>query len=374
MLPHRSASRMSTESEPPVFRHQQSTDPSRLQEREKPIIPGSAYFHILITGGGTAVINGEKLPSTRGPVQTAVLDVLHSHAQASGHLVEAKILDQQQKSAFHLKVRPDGSSEFVEDVHDSAPAVGQNRAQSLIKQDSTIVRHLDDPSAQAGLALPPIEVAGRSTEPIRPTGVAREPGVHRTNGVVVDARRPSSASAVRAARLPDMSASTTPTTAPVPVPVPSELTDAVDRVTHAVAAGNTDLASTAANAVVQHSARVFGAEHPCTLEAFALEAYVAHIYGDQEHSAALSLRLASLRHQQGDPRAREEILRAAIAWSMVNTPRTAIALGGELLSMWTQLVEAGCTAIDEQGLRHVERRLAVLGQPPGPGAKVRPKV
>ncbi|MFJ3671053.1 hypothetical protein ACIPSE_31785 [Streptomyces sp. NPDC090106] len=121
------------------------------------------------------------------------------------------------------------------------------------------------------------------------------------------------------------------------ITVPEEIAAAVTLVCEAVTAGELTQAKAQAAVLERQSAHHFGPDHLYTLEARALEAYVAHLLGDHAMATTLSLQVAALRHRQGDIRAREDIERAVASWEMLAAPFTAIPLGKRLLSLWKQI-------------------------------------
>ncbi|MET7608140.1 hypothetical protein ABZS96_38110 [Streptomyces avermitilis] len=142
--------------------------------------------------------------------------------------------------------------------------------------------------------------------------------------------------------------------------MPPQLAEGAARVIDAVADGNLPLAGAAVTELRELATSTFGPEHPNTLEAHALDAYVAHLEGNQAHSTTISLRVARLRFQQGDPRALDEVQRAAATWELLTAPHTAVPLGGELLALWrriTGVTAEGGTASIPEGIRAVESRL-----------------
>ncbi|WP_265565451.1 hypothetical protein [Streptomyces hygroscopicus] len=319
---------------------------------------------MLVAPDGTAAVNGKRLPPTSMPVQTAVLDELHQHAQVRNLAVEATVLDQQHKWALRLRVRPDGSSELLEEpetMHPAEPVGAAGAGQP--------VRRPPDPRPDVGGGVPDATPLDQDTT-LRIT----------TDRVAATPRRPESSPDAEArggdqavaqpqhsapdgqplAPLRPLAATHAPST-PSGDPIPEELAGTLVRIGEAVAAGKTALAADLATTLKQEALRRFGPEHPHTLEAYAVDAYAAHLDGRQEHSTAVSLRLARLRYAQGDPRARDEILRAANTWNLLKAPDVAVPLGEELHSLWLQLAaEAGDTAVDAHGLQHVQSRLAAL--------------
>ncbi|MGP3952559.1 hypothetical protein [Streptomyces sp. 7N604] len=140
--------------------------------------------------------------------------------------------------------------------------------------------------------------------------------------------------------------------------IPRELAEPVARVNAAVAAGELERAEELVSQLTESMVRWHGAEHPYTLECHELAAYIAFLRGHHRRSAAISLELAGLRHRQGDPLAREDVIRAASAWRLLRDTPAAIAHGRELVTLRTRLAAQGwLSAADVKLLDRVERRL-----------------
>ncbi|MGW4088092.1 hypothetical protein ACWEGS_34305 [Streptomyces sp. NPDC004822] len=147
--------------------------------------------------------------------------------------------------------------------------------------------------------------------------------------------------------------------------IPADLAHAVARVNDAVAAGDLPLALSLAQWLRKHSARISGPEHAYTQEAYALEAYVAHLQGDHEHAATVSVYLARMRSKHGDPRAEQDALRAATAWLSLGATPTALALGRQLLTMLDALADSGQPQPELGRMRRLlHDRLRSLGEAP----------
>jgi hypothetical protein len=166
---------------------------------------------------------------------------------------------------------------------------------------------------------------------------------------------------------PDIPGTAMPVPVPVSVPVPEELTELVRQITHAVDTGAPERATALAFRLREHAARAFGAEHPFTLEAYALEAFVAHRGGNHPLATATCLELARIRHGQGDPRAHDELMRAVAAWRLIDNLRSAVEQGRALLEVWSRLAEqGGGSPVDAEVARDVNRRIHALAAQVGP--------
>lgn len=156
-----------------------------------------------------------------------------------------------------------------------------------------------------------------------------------------------------------------PVSGAVPEAVPNELSELVALVRHSVDAGALEQAAALAFRLREHTARAFGREHPYTLEAHALEAFVAHRSDNHRLAAATCIELARIRHRQGDPRVREELTRAAAAWLLVDDVPSAVDHGRALLAVLlavssTRGEQGGRTVVDAALPRLVNRRMRAL--------------
>ncbi|MEV8340111.1 hypothetical protein [Streptomyces niveus] len=146
-----------------------------------------------------------------------------------------------------------------------------------------------------------------------------------------------------------------------PVPVPVELSALVTQIGQAIDSGALERAAALAFRLREHAARTFGAEHPYTLEAQALEAFAAHKSGNHTAATAACLELARIRQEQGDPRAHEDLLRAVAVWQLIDDLPSAVDHGRALLTTWSRLAEDGRTAVgDVELVRGVDRRIHAL--------------
>ncbi|MGW3460603.1 hypothetical protein ACWDE9_13840 [Streptomyces olivaceoviridis] len=276
-------------------------------------------FHVVISANGTIHIDGLPHISSSVPAQKAALDELHRRAQAGGAHVEATVVDHRHAWTLRLRVGPDGASEILGPVTSAVTGAPQP------VEAATEV-------PVSGSAVPVHEWL-----PDSPTTVLRRPAA------------PSAA-------------------APVVPGVPADLARAVAHINEAVVSEDLSSARALAEGLRQHVVRTMGAAHPCAFEAYALEAYVAHLHGDQEHATTVSVYLARLRKQQGDPRAGQEVLRAAATWHLLADGPAAVALGRELLMVWEEVARDGGQEPDAVRARHrVESRLRALVQRVHPG-------
>ncbi|MGI5401199.1 hypothetical protein ACQEVG_17420 [Streptomyces sp. CA-135486] len=148
----------------------------------------------------------------------------------------------------------------------------------------------------------------------------------------------------------------------VETPVPASLADRLRRIEEAVAEGETDHASVLAAALREHLTSSHGADHPHSVEARAMEAYVAHLGGDHRLATVLSMGVARIRCGLGDTRARDDVMRATAAWQRLHDDRAAAAHGRELLHLWTYIEDRGLmTPAYTEAMQQVQRRLVTLG-------------
>ncbi|MFI2350830.1 hypothetical protein ACH492_28140 [Streptomyces sp. NPDC019443] len=148
-------------------------------------------------------------------------------------------------------------------------------------------------------------------------------------------------------------------------PVPTSLADRVHRIKEAVSHGDTEHASVLAAALHKRLTSDLGADHPHSLEARAMESYVAHVGGDHRLATVLSLGVARIRCGLDDTRAADDVMRATAAWQRLHDDRAAAAHGRELLDLWTHLEGKGLmTPARTEAMRQVRRRLVALGAAP----------
>ncbi|MFD0315648.1 hypothetical protein [Streptomyces flavalbus] len=291
--------------------------------------PPTAPFDVLIRGDGTATVDGQPLAVPEGePVHVAVLDLMHRHAQARGGPVEAAIMDRQQGEVTVVEVAPDGSSRVV--LHE--------RHEELVEEA-------------------PEEADGPEDEP--------EVEPDQPDDVYEAAASPG-----------DTPVPAPPGDTSVPAPpgdtsVPDQLAELVRLVAESLDSGAPERASALAFRLREHTVRAYGPEHPHTLEAQALEAFVAHRTSNHRLAADICLELARVRHRQGDPRAHEELTRAAAAWLRNDDVPSAVEQGRALLAALLTLRPAhqGTRTVLDAGVPHlVNRRMRALTTAPVTGA------
>ena len=338
-------------------------------------------FDVLIDHDGSAAVDGEPLRVPEGePVHVVVLDLMHRHARSRGEPVEAVIFDRQGGEVTLVEVAPDGSSQvLLHEKHDETPEAKRESAapppvteprRAAAPPPATAPR----PAAVAPPATAPPRAAGPTPVTTSPPAAVRPAGPPPDGTVPPPGRagRPPVPEPPRSDRahppvadrpVPDAVADAAPDD--VPEAVPDELAELVALVRHSVDAGALEQAAALAFRLREHTARAFGREHPYTLEAHALEAFVAHRSDNHRLAAATCIELARIRHRQGDPRVREELTRAAAAWLLVDDVPTAVDHGRALLAVLlavstTRGEQGGRTVVDAALPRLVNRRMRAL--------------
>ncbi len=259
---------------------------ARRDEDVPDVLEVSEVLEVLIGLDGSAVVDGAPVPVPDDePVHVAVLDALHRHALARGEPVEAVIHDRREAYATHIEVGPDGSSRIL------------RREQSGTEPQPAGPRPVGLSSAEP-----------QSTD---------RPSVGPRPAPEASPVKPSPADGTRSAG--------------VPTPVPDQFAGLVRQIVYSIDSGARERAAALAFRLREHTARTFGAEHPYTLEAQALEAFAAYKNGNHQVAVAACLELARIRRRLGDPRAHEELTRAAAAWRLIDDSPSALNHGGALL-------------------------------------------
>ncbi|MER5339342.1 hypothetical protein ABT030_03170 [Streptomyces mirabilis] len=244
-----------------------------------------AHFQVHISDEGLAQIDAD--PVVAGPgrsVHEAVLDELQRYAQERDDDVEATVNDSRGGAHFVLQVSPDGSSRIIE-------------------------------AGEAPTAEP--EGALAATPPASALGAA-------------------------VARARAMAAADAPALTPaVTVGLPAVLAEQIGRIGALAAVGRLDEAFADATALRESLTGSVGAEHPHAVEARSLEAYLAHLLGDDREAVVLALAVARIRCGAGDGQASADVARAAAAWQHLVDDRAAVTHGHELLHMWDVLSRRG---------------------------------
>ncbi|MEU4172839.1 hypothetical protein AB0F46_38895 [Streptomyces sp. NPDC026665] len=318
-----------------------------------------------------------------------MLNHLHKQADILGSPVDATVLDHQQHTRLRVLVQPDGASELLGEPQPLADPATPPSTRPQRDPNSKPLRAAapstgqDDPVAQSGArtsVMPAIPTEAKrqktpsfgpapdmSADPEEPA-----PSPSTTTPVPPHVRRQSRAPEppVNPAAGPRQQTVNDGRNRPFPPPeftapsslrsVPTALTEMVDEIAGAIGVGDLRLARILVSRMKQRTLTALGQDHPHTLEVYSFEAYVEHLSGNQDRATSTLLNLAELRHRQGDPRAHEEVIRAAATWDLLTSPSTLRILGVELLSLWKAISGSSHSTVDAQGMRHIESRLAGL--------------
>ncbi|WUT21556.1 tetratricopeptide repeat protein [Streptomyces sp. NBC_00696] len=140
------------------------------------------------------------------------------------------------------------------------------------------------------------------------------------------------------------------------------LVEPMVRINDAVKAGRIEEAAALAERTVTDAVNALGAEHPEALRLRELAAYIAYLAGDPLRSFHLSLDLARIRHRAHDAEsAYGNVQSAATAWRAVRDPEQGLALGRDLIDLWTGLAaEEGPAADDIEELESARARMGRL--------------
>lgn len=335
------------------------------------------HFQVHLADETAPEIDGHPLtPAPDQSVHEAVLDVLHHHAQVLGVPVYATVMEGPGEGHFVLEVSPDGSSRVLEEVPEGAGELGAGLTESEeelgLPVEPVEGAAVAGSSAQVpvaateGVSQPPVQVPAVSAEDADPAeaaapaeGAAPAPAPHpepQPPAAAAPPRPSALASVLAQARARATAATQLP---PPPPPLTREVAARIARINALSAAGHLDQAFGEATTLREELTGTAGTEHPHALEARAIEAYLAHLRGDHREATVLALAVARIRCGAGDPRAAEEVARAAAAWQRLDDDRAALVHGRELLHMWDRLSRKGLlppayTTLVEQVRRQVE--------------------
>ncbi|MFF4309313.1 hypothetical protein ACWDFR_36990 [Streptomyces sp. 900105755] len=115
----------------------------------------------------------------------------------------------------------------------------------------------------------------------------------------------------------------------------------VERIIQHAQRGELHAASVLASALREHLTLRRGAEDELSLEARAIEAYLAYQRGDYMLSTVLALTVARIRCRTDLNRAAPEVARATAAWQRLTDDGQVATRGQELLHMWEHLATEG---------------------------------
>ncbi|MEU5100379.1 tetratricopeptide repeat protein [Streptomyces sp. NPDC020996] len=145
-----------------------------------------------------------------------------------------------------------------------------------------------------------------------------------------------------------------------PPAVPTPLTEPMARIGEAVRSGRTEVAAELAQQTIADASTTLGAEHPEVLRLRELTAYVAYLAGDPVRSFRLSLALVRIFRTRDAEAAYGNIQSAATAWRAVRDPEQGLALGRDLIGLWTELAAEGGPAADD--IERLESARARMGR------------
>jgi hypothetical protein len=133
------------------------------------------------------------------------------------------------------------------------------------------------------------------------------------------------------------------------------------RINDAVKAGRIEEAAGLAERTVAEAAGALGPEHPEVLRLRELAAYIAYLAGDPLRAFRLSLDLARIRHRAHDAEAAYgNVQSAATAWRAVRDPEQGLALGRDLIDLWTELTTEDGPAVED--IEELESARARMGR------------
>ncbi|WP_405973554.1 hypothetical protein [Streptomyces sp. NBC_00988] len=133
------------------------------------------------------------------------------------------------------------------------------------------------------------------------------------------------------------------------------------RINDAVKAGRIEEAVGLAERTVGDAAGALGPEHPEVLRLRELAAYIAYLAGDPLRAFHLSLDLARIRHRAHDAEAAYgNVQSAATAWRAVRDPERGLALGRDLIDLWTELTAEDGPAVED--IEELESARARMGR------------
>ncbi|MFJ9119725.1 tetratricopeptide repeat protein [Streptomyces sp. NPDC102394] len=133
-----------------------------------------------------------------------------------------------------------------------------------------------------------------------------------------------------------------------PPTAPGFLLEPMAQVNDAVRSGRIAEADQLATRVVGEASAVLGLEHPEVLKLRELAAYIAYLAGEPVRAHRLSIDLARLHRRLGNAEgAYGNIQSAASAWRAVRDPEQGLALGRDLIGLWSELVAEGGPAAEE---------------------------
>ncbi|MFD7792864.1 hypothetical protein [Streptomyces sp. NPDC059759] len=129
--------------------------PGKPMDLGKPDTAGEASepaprFAVVISGDGSAAIDGEPVPAATGTtVDAAILDVLHGYARDLNTTVTATISDPSAGYVAFVEVAPDGSSSLLDQQEQQEPQPEPTPPPALVPLPVPAPEHTGTPSAEA---------------------------------------------------------------------------------------------------------------------------------------------------------------------------------------------------------------------------------
>ncbi|MFJ6832968.1 hypothetical protein [Streptomyces sp. NPDC091209] len=125
----------------------EASAPVTLGEASAPGLVGEVSesaprFAVVISGDGSATIDGEPVPSADGvTVDAAILDVLHGYARDRGTTVAATVSDPSAGYVAYVEVAPDGSSTLVDQRERPEPSWTAEGSPEPAENENTAAAH-----------------------------------------------------------------------------------------------------------------------------------------------------------------------------------------------------------------------------------------
>ncbi|EKX66701.1 tetratricopeptide repeat protein [Streptomyces ipomoeae] len=361
---------------------------SRGEKKRQQSLPGAGQaaasgltpIDVHVSSNGQATVGG--MPVVAGPgesVQDAVLNYLHRLVLATGHTVAATVHDERIGFSTPLQVMADGSSHFMgEPVRLAGSVIADAGAAMAVPQQKVpdtqvapepprqherdrttwLLSGVSDPSPDSTMSPEPTPTSTATGESSPTPGSAAPP-------VPATAPPPAAASVPAPAPAPAPVAASVPQAVPSPADAvaPSLLAEPVLRINEALQRGRIESAAAMAEQSIASATKTLGKEHPEVLQLRELTAYIAYLAGDAQRSFTLSMELARIRRRQRDARAYVNVQSAAAAWRAVRDPSQGLALGRELIGLWSELVvDGGPAAVEIRQLEAARARMDRLAE------------
>ncbi|GAA2606543.1 MULTISPECIES: hypothetical protein [Streptomyces] len=279
-------------------------------------------FEVYLSDDGLAEIDGERIvPEPGHAVQEAVLNRLQWLAQQHAAPVTATVNGSADTVHFVLEVLPDGSSRLIDDQTEEAPT----------------------PESEAA----PVSAVAAVDAPVRsPDSSAVAAAIARARATATASRASTADRRLARAATGYLS---------------QEHTAQLAHIHGLEAEGRVYEAFVGATALREALSASLGPEHAGTVEARAVEAYLAHLHGSHREATTLALGVARIRCRSGDEQAPADVARATAAWRRLDDRRALLTHGTELLLMWDALQSRDLlTPTYEELAQHVRHQVAHL--------------